>query len=1748
MKHILLLIATVYVTEAATADVLQRHHTTLQSCAKACLAEKDITCRFFKFENTTGTCLLSGRDKPDFSLNGDKKMPGAAAVPSKDGEVKILLQKYTKVQGELDKLKDLKHSMLLMKNGIDDKFAVSNKKQNGILSHTIKNTAALNSHRAMLSVLTKKIHDINAQFGWLRTFRSSLQSELIAALSGRNITKQFKYFVTATNKLSQKQKTFEKWLKHISASNNKLWQAVNKVTTDLKINKVHTLAPRVMWKLVKYVLGLAKRWRTLINNLSRVQTKLKNTAREGFRPNSYIQRQLDNTRRDVEKLKEQLSKLAGIPVATKGATSKMIRKVLGDLAKINKFDKKVGSPVKGVDNHLQYLVRDMSKLAASAKTLQTKLYVEKGLTEAILKDAQNMMVIGRKANKSVTVKMSPMFVQALVMIHRSQQMLAGRTLRLQRGFHRLTRIIANQHKIAQMAKIALHRFGKSIQEKLNKSVRRIMMKTKNRVSKRHIVNLRRQLQKMKGRVNMIYLILKKSHGKQMRTMSRLLRSFKRSSKNNRRALRASKNKQKQRIVIIGRLDNNRVRNLQQTVRKQRKNLRKAKAHVRNSIRFLKRKFSRMLKRINKSVKSKSGDRNKQLGMLRKHLQGMKVYRMLRQLKKLLRKQERSGNRLERKLQQLYRKMNMKMKQRFQAERKFGKKIDKKTMQKGFRNLKRIMAKNNPHYESLKTLLNGHYLFIRGQLQNFMRNLAQSKKSGLSQRHVLVLKKQLRNIKADLKRVHGQLQRKKKLGKMGPVQRQLHRVNARLQLVKMQMLKKSGLSRMHVLVLKNQLRNVKADLKRVHGQLRRMTKLGQTGLVQRQLNQVKARLQQVKRKMLKKSGLNRRHVLVLKSQLRNVKADLKRVHGQLRRMTKLGQTGLVQRQLNQVKARLQQVKRKMLKLLRKQERSGNRLERKQQQLYRKTNRKMKQRFQAEHKFGKKLNKKTLQKSFRIFKRIMAKNNSRFESVKTNLKGHYLFNRRELQNMRNLIQSKKSGLNRRHVLVLKNQLRNVKADLKRVHGQLRRMTKLGQTGLVQRQLNQVKARLQQVKREMLKAQRKKKKTVANLTKTMKKNVNLSKKFAKLQYKILKKKNRKSNKNIPGIKISNIYRPGIAKRPGNRPGIANRPAHRPGIAKRPGHRPGIAKRPGHRPGIANRPGNRPGMLKKSGSTPIKGKRPVRKRRPGSRPRRPLRRPGIAKRPRNRPGIPKRPGNRPGIANRPAHRPGIAKRPGHRPGIAKRPGHRPGIAKRPGHRPGIANRPGNRPGMLKKSGSTPIKGKRPVRKRRPGSRPRRPLRRPGIAKRPRNRPGIPKRPGNRPGIANRPAHRPGIAKRPAHRPGIAKRPGHRPGIANRPGNRPGMLKKSGSTPIKGKRRVRKRRPGSRPRRPLRRPGLGKRHRYRHSRKRARRRQGRRKRPDIMPTSRPLIMPTRTSVVMAPSNPDIIASSRPDIMAPSRPVVMAPSRPFIMAPNRPDIMPPRRPIKMASRGPIKMAFIIPRMVGSSRMVSSRRPNIMAPSRPDIIAPSRPDIMPPSRPDIVSPSRPDMMALIRSDMMPRQVSMPNRRNGLRKRSVSSHDRRSQMDEPRTFLKRASRVYKETGSKVSSCPRLFTASNVGSFCFLTSTNHMTSDAANMYCHQYHGYLVTMETKDKEDAVQDFLKRNRFEGERVWISSIILKEGMQVWESNQKPVHLDQNKNEILPYEDSCSLFDVTKGAWLTVPCGNLKDPTGVMYHRAICEPL
>jgi len=51
-------------------DVLQRKHYTLESCAKACLEEKEIHCKYFKFVNATGTCFLSSKNQADFSTSG----------------------------------------------------------------------------------------------------------------------------------------------------------------------------------------------------------------------------------------------------------------------------------------------------------------------------------------------------------------------------------------------------------------------------------------------------------------------------------------------------------------------------------------------------------------------------------------------------------------------------------------------------------------------------------------------------------------------------------------------------------------------------------------------------------------------------------------------------------------------------------------------------------------------------------------------------------------------------------------------------------------------------------------------------------------------------------------------------------------------------------------------------------------------------------------------------------------------------------------------------------------------------------------------------------------------------------------------------------------------------------------------------------------------------------------------------------------------------------------------------------------------------------------------------------------------------------------------------------------------------------------------------------------------------------------------------------------------------------------------
>lgn len=60
------------------------------------------------------------------------------------------------------------------------------------------------------------------------------------------------------------------------------------------------------------------------------------------------------------------------------------------------------------------------------------------------------------------------------------------------------------------------------------------------------------------------------------------------------------------------------------------------------------------------------------------------------------------------------------------------------------------------------------------------------------------------------------------------------------------------------------------------------------------------------------------------------------------------------------------------------------------------------------------------------------------------------------------------------------------------------------------------------------------------------------------------------------------------------------------------------------------------------------------------------------------------------------------------------------------------------------------------------------------------------------------------------------------------------------------------------------------------------------------------------------------------------------------------------------------------------------------------------------------------------------------------------------------------SGFAKCPPNYTASTIGHYCFLASTMNMSAFSTKDYCYQYQGAQVAIETKDKQKAVQKFLK--------------------------------------------------------------------------------
>ncbi|XP_052769497.1 uncharacterized protein LOC128209491 [Mya arenaria] len=164
-----------------------------------------------------------------------------------------------------------------------------------------------------------------------------------------------------------------------------------------------------------------------------------------------------------------------------------------------------------------------------------------------------------------------------------------------------------------------------------------------------------------------------------------------------------------------------------------------------------------------------------------------------------------------------------------------------------------------------------------------------------------------------------------------------------------------------------------------------------------------------------------------------------------------------------------------------------------------------------------------------------------------------------------------------------------------------------------------------------------------------------------------------------------------------------------------------------------------------------------------------------------------------------------------------------------------------------------------------------------------------------------------------------------------------------------------------------------------------------------------------------------------------------------------------------------------------------------------------------------------------------RRNGRKKRSIQFPEQMEDLN-----MKRATKTQ-------PSCPQIYTASTEGKFCFLTSTELMKSTSAQHYCNKHGGNLVAIETSGKQSAVQTFLQRNHFNKEKIWLSDIASLDGVKVWRISQKPVDFNKFENKQIPFDDTCILFDVSSGSWISQPCSDTGSWKRPEHHRALCEP-
>ncbi|XP_052767984.1 uncharacterized protein LOC128208461 [Mya arenaria] len=438
-------------------DVLVQRHDTIEKCAKACLQKGESMCRYFKFVNATRQCYLSSKVHPDVKNTA----PGS----DKGNGTKLWhkLQQY-QVHKKLGNLKEVKHRLTALKTTIDKKIARTNRVDKGIVGSRNKQSKVLAVHQKIILTLARNVVQIKNTMTWLHDLQKKIRGQLDKALTGGNFANgRLKYFVASNVMILNEQKAYRQVFKKLQNRHRRLQNRIRQLTNDVRNNGVTAL--RLMKKLTRGIVKLAQKGHNVNVRLNNAWKLLYQVRNQG----GVSHRQINMLRKFLQALHLKVNQLAALPAALKGAALKDLTAILMHLARIDGFNKQIGSKMSSTQNQLAGMMGGLTSVLSFMHTLQNQLTNEKLRTDSIMKDMTNLRQSRGKGLPNIAA-LNSMSMQELFIIFKVHKILASKLQQTQGSLQNLSRQLARQHKITRKVNVVLVAFQRFFERKIQRTI------------------------------------------------------------------------------------------------------------------------------------------------------------------------------------------------------------------------------------------------------------------------------------------------------------------------------------------------------------------------------------------------------------------------------------------------------------------------------------------------------------------------------------------------------------------------------------------------------------------------------------------------------------------------------------------------------------------------------------------------------------------------------------------------------------------------------------------------------------------------------------------------------------------------------------------------------------------------------------------------------------------------------------------------------------------------------------------------------------------------------------------------------------------------------------------------------------------------------------------------------------------------------------------------------------------------------